>query len=255
MDEVLKRRVIGAAVLIGAGVLIPVLVVKMATPSAPPTGESVTVYEITPSGETRPVSEKQSARGGESGSQLSTAKAPSQAPAPDGLAADTQTEPAQAPAAQTQTPPPKAPPKAEVQPQPAPPPKPDTTPEPEPKPQPRPEPAKPAPEPEKASQQAPPPAPTPATKQTVPVQASPPEPDSDKPYFVVQVGSFGEEANAIQLTQDLRRDFPVFYREGEVSGKKLYRVRVGPFDSHEAADIVGARLREKGLKTQTLTLP
>lgn len=253
MDDVLKRRVVGAAVLIGIGVLVPVLVVKLAQPSVPPAGESVRVYEITPSGETRPL-DKAEKPGKQSNTAQSVASA-QPAGKKQSLAADTsdgktpnaepkpaskpQSRPeAIAPTAQRQENQPKAKVKPEAE---KPAPKPQPKPKPAPKPAPTPQPAEPkpvAPPPKPASQ------PAPVTK-----------PESSAPHFVVQVGSFGEESNAISLMQELRREFPVYYREGELNGKRLYRVRVGPFDSRESADIVGTRLRQRGLKTQTLSLP
>ena len=262
MDEVLKRRVIGAAVLIAIGILIPVMVVKLAQPSSPPSGESVRVYEITPSGQTRAVqsdAKSSTSKPGEKSSNVALNDAQTSESGPD----DRQKQPsanvsktsvaiekkrADEPAAKT----PQA--KPEPAPKPTPAPKRESKPEPAPKPAPKPEP-KSEPKPKPAPKPAPEPEPQPAPK--IQPEAKPQASKRNAPAerFAVQVGSFGDESNAISLTQELRREFPVYYREGELNGKVLYRVRVGPFDTRESADIVASRLREKGLKTQTLSLP
>lgn len=235
MDEVLKRRVIGAVVLIGLGVLIPIIVVRLAQPSAPPTGESVRVYEITASGEARPVEQDSDQTSATGDGQASGAQADAAPPQP---AAGAEPEAAPPPASSAPHSAPAPEPAAQDLAQPEPAPEPEPRPAPAPKPQPTREPPAAAQPPAPAIPSPPPPAAT-----------------AEKPYFVVQVGSFGDESNAAGLTQKLQRDFPVYYRAGEANGKQLYRVQVGPFDSRESADIVAARLRDRGLKTQTLSLP
>ncbi|MGH8268291.1 MAG: SPOR domain-containing protein, partial [Steroidobacteraceae bacterium] len=64
--------------------------------------------------------------------------------------------------------------------------------------------------------------------------------------WVVQLGSFASRANAERLAQQVRgRGFAVgVSRAG--SGRRLYRVRVGPARDHAAALQLQARLRAAG---------
>jgi len=67
--------------------------------------------------------------------------------------------------------------------------------------------------------------------------------------WVVQVASFGDEANAERLAQQLSSDYDAFYRAGDVNGKTYYRVRVGPFDNEAEARETATRLRRAGRTT------
>ena len=54
---------------------------------------------------------------------------------------------------------------------------------------------------------------------------------SDKPVqaWVLQVATFGEEANALVLQDKLRADkHPAYVSESKVDGKKQFKVRIGP---------------------------
>jgi DedD protein len=63
----------------------------------------------------------------------------------------------------------------------------------------------------------------------------------------VQVGSFTSRANADRLVQRLKsQGFSALSVEGSQSGRKWYRVRVGPQQSHAAAQTVAARLHASG---------
>lgn len=244
MNVVLKRRLIGAAVLVAAGILIPVILVKLAQPSAPPNGESVRVYEITPSGKARPVGEKpaeqNTPRVADNSQVAAASEQPSPVEKPDTSAAPDQPSRKSPAAAKPEAVAPQAPVETQKS-EPAVTPKPKAKPELKPAPKPKPEPtpqAKPKPAPQNKSQ----------TSKPAPASA-------EKPYYVVQIGSFGDESNAKGLVQKLQRDFPVYTRQGKAGGKDVYRVRVGPYDSREAADVMATRLRERGLKTQTMSLP
>ena len=64
---------------------------------------------------------------------------------------------------------------------------------------------------------------------------------------MVQVGTFGQKANAERLVKDLRaKGFDAFVSELERSGKLLYRVRVGPAGTREAAADLARRLAAAG---------
>ena len=70
----------------------------------------------------------------------------------------------------------------------------------------------------------------------------------------LQVASFGERANARRLEDrlkdaDIRR---VDVQKGDASGRKVYRVRIGPFDSREAAASVIDKVRALGLGSPTV---
>ena len=64
--------------------------------------------------------------------------------------------------------------------------------------------------------------------------------------WVVQVGSFSEESNAIRLVKQLQDDKQSAYRESVTSGGSLiYRVRVGPFLEREEALLTRQQLSER----------
>ncbi len=64
--------------------------------------------------------------------------------------------------------------------------------------------------------------------------------------FVVQVGSFSQKANADTLTIKLQaKGFPAFVEGTKAGGKSIYRVKVGPRPTREAADDLRQRLIDK----------
>lgn len=68
----------------------------------------------------------------------------------------------------------------------------------------------------------------------------------DTPRYLVQVGSFSSEKNAIVLSERLRNDkFPVLMDVVDRVAGRLYRVRVGPYAERSEADAVVASLRSK----------
>lgn len=69
----------------------------------------------------------------------------------------------------------------------------------------------------------------------------------------LQVASFGERANAKRLEDrlqdaDIRR---VDVQKAQAGGRRVYRVRIGPFDSRDAAAAVADRLRALGVGSPT----
>jgi DedD protein len=91
-------------------------------------------------------------------------------------------------------------------------------------------------------QQEPPPEPAPAAQR--PVASG----------WVVQVGTFGQKANAERLVASLRKSgFEAFVSATERAGKELYRVRVGPPGSREAATAVATRLVQAGQTGQVVS--
>ena len=64
--------------------------------------------------------------------------------------------------------------------------------------------------------------------------------------YVVQVGSFSQKANADTLTRKLQaKGFPAFVEGTRAGGKSIYRVKVGPRPTREAADDLRQRLIDK----------
>ena len=126
-------------------------------------------------------------------------------------------------------------------------------------------PAAPGPEPSSAVAVVPQPvkpeAPTPASSKPD-VQASPKPPSVSRPLpvepvpvpktgWVVQLGSFSSQQNARRLADEVsEHGFSVFLMSLDQSGKKLYRVRVGPRDSRAQATELAGRLAKVGYSGQ-----
>lgn len=99
-----------------------------------------------------------------------------------------------------------------------------------------------------------------STKPVVQVKPKPaeaPDPPPVKPAavpktgWVVQLGSFSSKQNAQRLADEVNgRGFSVFVMPLDRSGKKLYRVRVGPRDTREQAAELAGRLAKVGYSGQ-----
>jgi DedD protein len=79
--------------------------------------------------------------------------------------------------------------------------------------------------------------------------ASKPVPAASRGHgaWMVQLGTFSGEANAQRLVRELQgKGFAAFSVESSGSGRKLYRVRVGPASEHSAAVVLAERLRSAG---------
>lgn len=64
--------------------------------------------------------------------------------------------------------------------------------------------------------------------------------------YVVQVGSFSQKANAATLAGKLvAKGFPAFVESSSTKGKSIFRVKVGPRPTREAADDLRQRLIDK----------
>jgi DedD protein len=69
--------------------------------------------------------------------------------------------------------------------------------------------------------------------------------------WVVQLGSFSSQQNAQRLADEVSgHGFSVFLMPLDRSGKKLYRVRVGPRDTREQATELAGRLAKVGYSGQ-----
>ncbi len=67
--------------------------------------------------------------------------------------------------------------------------------------------------------------------------------------FTLQVGSFTDETNAQKLVEQLRKSFEnVYVATVETLTQKYHRVRVGQFDTKEAALIIAQKLSQMGFK-------
>jgi rare lipoprotein A len=67
--------------------------------------------------------------------------------------------------------------------------------------------------------------------------------------FTLQVGSFGDETNAQRLADQLRKTFEnVYVATVETLTQKYHRVRVGQFETKDAALIIAQKLSQMGFK-------
>lgn len=67
--------------------------------------------------------------------------------------------------------------------------------------------------------------------------------------FALQVGSFTDETNAQRLAEQLRKSFEnVYVAAAETLTEKYYRVRVGQFDTRDAALVIAEKLSQMGFK-------
>ncbi|HWW31807.1 MAG TPA: SPOR domain-containing protein [Steroidobacteraceae bacterium] len=89
----------------------------------------------------------------------------------------------------------------------------------------------------------------PAAPQPGPAAASPPAPTTQAAgsgAYVVQLGSFASRANAERLAHQVHgMGFQVSVSRGS-TGRRLYRVQVGPAHDHAAAEQMAAKLRTQG---------
>lgn len=104
-----------------------------------------------------------------------------------------------------------------------------------------------------SSSSAKPPVPASSSSQVIPRSVEPkqaqaePEKKSAAPNskgWAVQIGSFGTDAKAKQLLSSLKaQDYPAYLGPVTVNGKTLYRVRVGPLAERPAADALLKKLK------------
>ena len=67
--------------------------------------------------------------------------------------------------------------------------------------------------------------------------------------FTLQVGSFTDESNAQKLAEQLRKSFEnVYVATMETLTQRYHRVRVGQFDTKDAALIIAQKLSQMGFK-------
>ena len=65
--------------------------------------------------------------------------------------------------------------------------------------------------------------------------------------WVVQVGSFSSEENAVRLSGEIgRQGYPVFVSKVTAGDKTMHRVRVGPVADKDEAQALAQRLKTSG---------
>jgi DedD protein len=98
------------------------------------------------------------------------------------------------------------------------------------------------------------PAPTPAaTRAPAAATATPATGVAAKGAWVVQVGSFGEEANAARLAQRVNTfGYKPSVSSLRANGRTMYRVRVGPFATRPQADATASALSAHGVGGQVV---
>ena len=122
------------------------------------------------------------------------------------------------------------------------------------------EPSQPAPEPEQVvvqEESRPEPIVTkPAESKPTPGEQAAEKPivaDSSTGMWVVQLGSFEDQANAEGLAADLRKQgFAAFLSQLSTSSGQLHRVRIGPQKDRESAEAMAERLAKAGHKGQVV---
>ncbi|MFA6318815.1 MAG: SPOR domain-containing protein [Elusimicrobiota bacterium] len=84
-------------------------------------------------------------------------------------------------------------------------------------------------------------------KAEAPKPSQPAKAQKTASQFLVQVGSFGDEAKALALKKTIEGSVsPVEVLKVDVAGKAFYQVRVGPFDGRPAAQQASDKLKGMG---------
>ena len=88
-------------------------------------------------------------------------------------------------------------------------------------------------------------------RQTAPAAGNSGQTSAGNSGWVVQLGSFSSQQNAQQLADDVsQRGFSAYLTAVDRSGKKLYRVRVGPKPSRPQAEELAGQLNRAGYQGQ-----
>jgi DedD protein len=224
MNELTKKRVIGAGALVLVAAVAVWIIKTLATPAAVPEGQSVRVYEILPGGQARAVGDDQS---DESTSDQAEPARQSQSSAVDS-AARSQPAPEQKKAAPE---PPRTPEREVLAPTADPAPTPDTRPTPAPRPEPKP------------------------SRADTDASSKPATPQPAAGDWLVQVGSFGEQENADRLLEKLAPNYPVQVVKARVNGKTYYRVQAGPYAAESTAKSAQKKLQGQGYGARAMQAP
>jgi outer membrane protein assembly factor BamD (BamD/ComL family) len=65
-------------------------------------------------------------------------------------------------------------------------------------------------------------------------------------FFTIQVGAFAEKKNALELQEELKKNYSVYIIEEKNGGYTLYKVRVGKFKDRQEAEEIRYRLARQG---------
>jgi len=144
---------------------------------------------------------------------------------------------------------------AEPEAKPVPMPRPEPLPEPKPKPKPKPEPEpkpEPAPKPRPVPEPAPKPVPTPKPTLDQPAAQAP-----SLSAWVVQVASLSSSERADQLVAELREaKYPAFREPVRIDDRTLHRVRIGPEADRRLAEAMAAGVNKRfDLKSKVVSYP
>ena len=74
---------------------------------------------------------------------------------------------------------------------------------------------------------------------------------ADNNYFV-QAGSFSQRTSAINLQNKLSRFGQAKVAQADVAGKTFYRVRIGPFNFKEEAEVTLAKVKNSGISNASV---
>ena len=92
-------------------------------------------------------------------------------------------------------------------------------------------------------------------KAETPSKGEPTKPDAAGGRFVVQVGAYGEASSARDMRQRVDKlGLKSYTQTAEVDGARRIRVRVGPFNSREDAEKAAGTLKAAGLPAAVMTL-
>ncbi|ROO23950.1 SPOR domain-containing protein [Salinisphaera orenii] len=245
MQDVMKKRIVGAVVLVIIGVLIPLLLARCLNGGDGAT-QSMRVYEITPEGEARRAGEGEGQQAdaadearGAGGDATGDGSGDAQsAPPPEPVSPESDADATAAGEAEPDEPQPESTPTPELPPEPAADTQTASAPD---------GPSDAAPEAEADSEPEPPQAGA-ADAESTASEGGALRRDSAPAGggWVVQVASFRQESNAQGVADALSGDFDAYYRAGDVDGTTYYRVRIGPFESEDAARAAASTLRSQG---------
>jgi outer membrane protein assembly factor BamD (BamD/ComL family) len=65
-------------------------------------------------------------------------------------------------------------------------------------------------------------------------------------YFTIQVGAFSKKGNALNLKEELKKNYPAYIVESNVAGYVLYKVRIGKFKNRREAEKTYLKLLSEG---------
>lgn len=86
-------------------------------------------------------------------------------------------------------------------------------------------------------------------------KTEPKAPVAQDAHFVLQAAAFTRESSADRLAAQINaKGFKAYVRKVQINGKTHFRVRVGPYATHDEAQQAHARLRKAGIKSDLVSL-